>query len=254
MIRRSFFLTSLFSLCILAPIGCAVSTEDGSEDAALETESQDLSAAASKLVGKYYSQAATDGGFSRLTLEANGKYHAERDPDGEIVCITSPCRLPESGTWNATANAGGGYRLRVRPGGGPSRFYDAVRKGGTLTLARASRTETLTALDPNGCLDDADCSASEQCGPKLCLMWCEVGDPFCCGPSICEPKAPPPPSCWGAWLDQSGTCRTPADGVYPDACCAGQTTPCGPANCGVGETCCNPLSGICTKPGMACTQ
>jgi hypothetical protein len=26
-------------------------------------------------------------------------------------------------------------------------------------------------------------------------------------------------SCWGAWLDQKGNCRTPADGVYPDKCC-----------------------------------
>jgi hypothetical protein len=28
--------------------------------------------------------------------------------------------------------------------------------------------------------------------------------------------------CWGAWLDQQGGCRTPADGVYPDSCCAKQ--------------------------------
>lgn len=26
-------------------------------------------------------------------------------------------------------------------------------------------------------------------------------------------------ACWGAWIDQNGTCRTPADGVYPDSCC-----------------------------------
>lgn len=29
-------------------------------------------------------------------------------------------------------------------------------------------------------------------------------------------------SCTGAWLDQKGNCRTPADGVYPDSCCADQ--------------------------------
>jgi len=28
--------------------------------------------------------------------------------------------------------------------------------------------------------------------------------------------------CWGAFLDQNGLCRTPADGVYPDECCAGE--------------------------------
>jgi|GEM_PF-5306124 hypothetical protein len=26
-------------------------------------------------------------------------------------------------------------------------------------------------------------------------------------------------ACWGAWLDQYGNCRTPADGVYPAECC-----------------------------------
>lgn len=33
----------------------------------------------------------------------------------------------------------------------------------------------------------------------------------------CQPK-----TCWGAWLDQNGNCRTPADGVYPADCCLGQ--------------------------------
>jgi len=26
-------------------------------------------------------------------------------------------------------------------------------------------------------------------------------------------------SCWGAWTDEFGTCRSPADGVYPRGCC-----------------------------------
>jgi hypothetical protein len=28
--------------------------------------------------------------------------------------------------------------------------------------------------------------------------------------------------CWGSWIDQFGTCRTPSDGVYPDECCQPQ--------------------------------
>ncbi|MBW2736177.1 MAG: hypothetical protein JRH20_27645 [Deltaproteobacteria bacterium] len=28
--------------------------------------------------------------------------------------------------------------------------------------------------------------------------------------------------CWGAFIDKNGTCRTPADGVYPDSCCDDQ--------------------------------
>ena len=29
----------------------------------------------------------------------------------------------------------------------------------------------------------------------------------------------PDGSCWGAWLDEHGTCRSPNDGVYPASCC-----------------------------------
>jgi hypothetical protein len=261
--NRSFFFTSLLSLCIAAPLaaGCAASTdsEDVSEEQVAETQDE-LTAAASQLVGSYWTHAPAFGGFGRLNLKANGKYDAQVDPAGTAFCITSPCLLPESGSWNATKKAGGGYRLRIRANGEPSRWYDATKSGGFLKLTRAGKTETLNALAANACLDDSDCKADQECGPKVCLMWCAVGDPFCCGTSTCKPKAPPPPppppppACWGAWLDQFGNCRTPADGVYPDSCCAGQTTPCGPSACGVGQTCCNPLSGICTKPGEVCAM
>ncbi|MBX3186829.1 MAG: hypothetical protein KF819_07435 [Labilithrix sp.] len=256
---RSTLLTSLLALFVAAPFaaGCAADTdaEDASEEQVAETQDE-LTAAAAQLVGSYWTHAPAFGGFGRLALKANGRYTAQVDPAGTAFCITSPCLLPESGTWNATRKAGGGYRVRIRANGAPSRWYDAVKSGGFLELTRAGKTETLNVLGAGACLDDADCKANEACGPKVCLMWCAVGDPFCCGPSTCQPKAPPPPppACWGAWLDQFGNCRTPADGVYPDSCCAGQTTPCGDAACGVGTTCCNPLAGICTKPGDFCAM
>jgi hypothetical protein len=34
----------------------------------------------------------------------------------------------------------------------------------------------------------------------------------------------PGSECWGGWLDQNLTCRTPADGVYPDKCCEAELT------------------------------
>lgn len=264
MIRRSPFVRSLLALCIAAPlaaVGCAAPTdsEDSSEEQVAETQDE-LTAAASQLVGSYYTHTAATAGFVRLELKSNGKYTAQVDPNGTIVCITSPCLLPESGTWNASKKVGGGFRLRVRPTGQASRWYDATKTGGgasTLTLVRAGVTETLYKLGANQCLDDSDCKATEECGPTLCFMYCQVNDPFCCGPSTCHPKAPPPPpppSCWGAWLDQNGLCRTPADGVYPDSCCATLSTPCGTSSCGVGKVCCNPLAGICTNPGDVCIQ
>jgi hypothetical protein len=294
--RRSFFFSSLFSLCLLAPIGCAATTD--SEGPSEETgESEDgLTGGAKALVGTYYSHAPGFGGFARLTLNASGKYTAKVDSAGKALCVTSPCLLPESGTWNATKQPDGSFRLRIRASGEPSRYYDAVKSTSGLDIARSGKSEKLQALGKNACLDDADCGATEQCGPQLCLMYCEVNDPFCCGPSTCQPKIPtkkacggfagltcgageecvddptdacdptkggkdcagicqpksPAPSCAGAWLDQSGLCRTPADGVYPAECCAGPK--CGTAQCAGGEVCCNALSGICTKPGEVCAQ
>jgi hypothetical protein len=251
--RRSLILASLLSATILAPLGCSVETAAEEDENVAETH-EELTVAAKSLVGKYYTHQAVFGGFARLTLEKNGKYTASLDDGGTAFCIQSPCLIPESGTFNAS-KIGGKIRLRIRPTGGVSRWYDAKKTSVGLELTRAGAVEKLVALEDDGCLDDADCKATEQCGPKLCFMACLVGDPFCCGPSTCEPKPPPPPppsSCWGAWLDQNGLCRTPADGVYPASCCAGPA--CGPTHCAAGEVCCNPLSGICTPPGGVCAQ
>ena len=298
MLSRSLFATTLVSLGLAGAlaVGCAAPAADADEESVAEG-SDDLTAAAQQLVGKYYAQGTSPRQFGRLTLNANGTYSASVDITDVAFCIASPCLGPEKGTWNAM-RSGGKLRLRLRAQGEPSRWYDAQKGAGELTLTRSGATQTLTALGADACLDDADCDANEACGPKVCLMICAVDDPFCCGPSTCQPKPvrkfcggfaglpcgpdeecvddpsdacdpkkggadcggicipkpppPPPSSCAGAWLDQNGTCRTPADGVYPDACCAGQTTDCGPSKCGVGETCCNPLSGICTKPGEVC--
>lgn len=261
--NRSIFVSSLLALCIAAPlaaVGCAAPTEEATDNEENLAETQDeLTAAASQLVGSYWTHNATFGGFGRLNLKANGKYDAQVDPAGTAVCITSPCLLPESGTWNATKTAGG-YRLRIRAAGHASRYYTAVKSGSTLKLTGNGAPQTLNKLGPKECLDNADCSASEECGPKMCLMWCAVGDPFCCGTSTCQPKAPPPPppsSCWGAWLDQFNNCRTPADGVYPASCCEDLPKPpvtCGKNTCAAGQVCCNPLSGICTNPGDVCAM
>ena len=257
---RSIVFTSLFSLALAVPVlalGCAAPTgseEDGEESIA-ETQDE-LTAAAAQLVGSYYTHAASSAGFARLELKANGKYSAQVDPAGTIVCVTSPCLLPESGTWNASKKTGGGFRLRVTPTGKASRGYDATKTSGPagLKLTRSGRTETLAKLGATQCLDSADCTSTQECGPKFCLMYCAVNDPFCCGPSTCQPKPPPPSACSGAWLDQFGGCRGLADQGLPASCCAGLSTPCGANSCGVGKVCCNPLAGICTNPGELCIQ
>jgi hypothetical protein len=296
--RRFLILASLLSLSMIAPLGCSVESAPAEDEIIAETQ-EELTLVAKSLVGKYYTHSPAFGGFARLTLDKNGKYTASVEAGTMAICFTSPCLLPENGTWNAS-KVGGKIRLRIRPAGGASRYYVATKSAAGLSLARNGSVENLTLLDAGSCLDDADCQANEQCGHKLCAMWCAVDDPFCCGPSTCEPKSggqfcggfagipcgpnetcvddpnddcdpknggadcggicqpttppppPQPPSCWGAWLDENGLCRTPSDGVYPPECCAGPA--CGPTHCAAGLVCCNPLSGICTPPGGLCAQ
>ena len=76
------------------------------------------------------------------------------------------------------------------------------------------------------CYADDDCAGGERCNAaEVCLSDCPTGMVY---PTVCAGfcvEAPPVDECSGAWTDQFGTCRTPADGVYPDACCA--TSGCG---------------------------
>jgi hypothetical protein len=48
-------------------------------------------------------------------------------------------------------------------------------------------------------------------------MYCEVGDPNCCGTEgQCAPRDE---VCFGAWRDEAGACRAANDGVLPASCC-----------------------------------
>jgi hypothetical protein len=246
---RSFFFPTVLALCLAAPIGCAAPAGD-EPDAVAETQDE-LSSVVRALAGKYYDPSVPFAGIGRLTLDENGEYTAHFEAGGRALCITSPCLIPESGTWTAFATPNGTFRIVLRPTGDAFRQLEARFVTGGLEVKGPGRTtQTLRSLGADGCLDDADCGPSERCGPKVCLMYCAVGDPFCCGPSKCEARPPEPPSCWGAWVDELGTCRSPVDGVYPPECCEGPK--CGDTQCAAGEVCCNPLAGICTKPGMAC--
>ena len=240
MIRHSILFTSLLSLCVIA--GCASAT-DPSEDQVADTQDQ-LTSSASQLVGSFWTHRPAKAGFARLELKSNGHYSAQVDPDGKIMCITSPCLLPESGTWNATQKAGGGYSLRIHPAGQATRVYDATKTGGssvTLTLVRGGVTETLAKLGANACLDDGDCKAADECAPRYCLMFCAFNDPFCCGPSTCKPKAPVVKHCGGiagiACAANEDCVDDPTDGCDPTkggADCSGICQPKAPVvkHCG----------------------
>lgn len=300
---------SIASLVALAPLGCAAPTSSSDETGQAASADSELASSSSQLVGRYFAHPVARGGFSRLNLNADGRYSAEVDPAGQIQCVRAPCLLPESGTWAAYRATGNTLRLQIRPNSGSVRQYTATKNGAQLTLEHDGTTEVLTSFEPNGCFDDGDCSNDQQCGPRLCAMMCVANDPFCCGPSTCRPKTPPPPPppssckgldaaacenrpdcepvwgrpdcrpgemcpmfviykgcepksptggrCDGASRDpRSGRCLGPADRPLPPSCCEppaplpGPT--CGDNQCAFGEVCCNPLEGICTKPGAFC--
>ena len=70
---RSIVFSSLFSLCLAAPvlaIGCAAPTDADDSEGQVEETQDELTAAASQLLGSYYTQAPGFGGFARLELKA----------------------------------------------------------------------------------------------------------------------------------------------------------------------------------------
>ncbi len=114
------------------------------------------------------------------------------------------------------------------------------------------------------CYSDSDCASGESCNAsEVCLSDCPAGQ-IC--PAVCAGfcvEAPPVDECAGAWSDQFGTCRSPNDGVYPDACCSNSI--CGGfANlqCAADEWCSfgdvpegsADMSGICLPRPQACIQ
>lgn len=208
---------TLPALSLLFGAGCA----SAPEEPVIEETTEDLTAAGRNLVGKYSTPNPAFGGFVQLELRASGTYSAKYDLQG-AMCVD--CYRAEAGRFTAT-RSGNRTTLRLTPRGGSAVTYTVKKGTRVLTLTRGGRSEYLAAFSIGECNANADCSNGEQCPTPVCLMMnaCEPNDPTCCA-GTCQPPQPPLPppssSCWGAWLDQFDTCRTPADGVYPDSCCA----------------------------------
>ncbi len=89
---------------------------------------------------------------------------------------------------------------------------------------RGGVCKKLPAQTQNECATDDDCAPTDRCAPGRCYAFCLPNDKSCCAPATCMPKPAPVPT----------------------------TTACGDVTCGKGLACCNPLRGICTKPGEFC--
>lgn len=270
--RPSFFAFASLSALVLsasALSGCSTDADAPASDDSTEASEEALTTAASKLAGDYERKTSpatpadlTPGAFLSLSLHADGTFVATLQGASAVTVGGSAPVYGESGTWSAT-RSGAATRLRLKPASQAVRVYKAGLRGADLRLARGGVTEVLSKVEtPVTCTTDSDCGPGSVCPDAVCLMYCEVNDPDCCGKRTCVPATPPAPPtdpCWGAWLDQSGLCRAPNDGALPASCCGGPTPPpagepCGTNTCGAGETCCNPLAGICTKPGFFCTM
>ena len=144
------------------------------------------------------------------------------------MCITAPCLLPESGTWGISKASNGTLRLRLTAHGTAARYFTAKKVNGDLVLTAAGKTQTLLAVVPPkpagkfcGGIAGIQCAAGEECVDDP-TDGCDptLGNADCSGTCQAKASSPSADPCWGAWLDQNGVCRTPADGVYPATCCA----------------------------------
>lgn len=236
-----------------APIPPPTPADGATPDAAESVEA--LKVASSLLVGKYEERPLEPGPVAQLALRADGTFGATFHAAAIAIADPPSPFVVESGTWRATRRQGK-LRLTLRAASA-TRTYEAARTGDRLVLVGEGATQSLAVVGDDRCWGDADCGSGEACGIQVCTMACLPGDPVCCGPRICLPKEPAPADeCFGAWLDQSGVCRAPNDGVIAAKCCAEPPVAgdaCGPVTCAKGTVCCNPLAGICTAPGDACT-
>jgi hypothetical protein len=102
------------------------------------------------------------------------------------------------------------------------------------------------------CIDDP----KDDCDPKN-------GGADCGG--ICVAAPEPPAFCGGSAGipcpkgqtcvdDPSDDCDPKNGGADCGGLCVTAGEACGDVTCGPGTVCCNPLRGICTKPGMVCIQ
>jgi len=99
------------------------------------------------------------------------------------------------------------------------------------------------------CVDDPSDDCDPQSGGADCGGTCVETKPTFCG-GIAGSPCPAGETCVD---NPNDDCDPNAGGADCGGVCVKAAT-CGDTQCGPGFVCCNPLMGICTKPGMVCIQ
>jgi hypothetical protein len=205
-------------LAVLASFGLALfACSGGANDAASSDDSEGaLEIAGADLAGTYEnsdrSGTSRPPTFEKLVLGRDGAF--QLDVDTGIRCITAPCPSSTAvvGTFRSTRTT---LTLAPVPGGVGSKYY------GTYKLSRnelqdvgANITLTRTGSDWAG-WKNVLVQTSAQSAAEAGI---EAGTAV--GPEA-GAEAGTSDDCFGAWMDQNGSCRSPVDGVYPASCCDG---------------------------------
>lgn len=246
----------------LAAVGCSSAAEDPNmEDAVADGEDELTSAAWQKLLGAFdvTNAPVTPPTIQHIvfspTADHNG-HHFFADVDTGIRCFRAPCpsNARVEGYFTATSKQ---LRLTAVGADGVSLGgqYKYTLSGDKLSLTKSGKTTKLEKRDGSYCTQASDCNAQGIIHPMCVGHFTCGGDQTCgykCGVApICPELAPPGP---GFCPNGDIVPRKGADGCVTGFDCEPKGVQCGNATCAAGDVCCNPVMGICTKPGMFCIQ
>lgn len=220
--------------------------------------------------------------FTR-TVEGAG-HHWFADAGENAICDRAPCPATSriEGVFTATTRT-----LDLRPSDprlgvavGTFGSYACSLRGDNLVLSQGGRVVARLRKAPSYCGEADDCAEQSLTAPACVGAWActaaracsyacsptSVGEGQVCG-GVAGPRCIDGLSCVreGSLPEASGVCRRASNCASvrceagfmcreTDGQCVLVGEPCGNTHCAEGLRCCNPLRGICTRPGAYCIQ